>query len=126
MSGSSQDKSPGRQLFIERRFGPRLKKPGHIGFDELGNAQYQWQDARIQTDSDRLRALSADMLGLIDDDPPPGAKAAPLNKNGLRVGYNPYQSGRLEKAKKERSKPRDLRALSKWIQAKKNAQASED
>jgi hypothetical protein len=45
------------------------------------------------------------------------------NPKGLRNGYNPYESGLLGK-KNQPSQPRkkrDLRELSKWMEAKKNA-----
>ena len=46
---------------------------------------------------------------------------APIRSNpkGLRVGYNPYESGVL--AKKGPPRKRDLRELSKWMEAKRKA-----
>ena len=108
--------------YAERRLNSRSTKPGTIGFDELGNAQYQWQDENLLEDGEvgdsrRHRSLSIANLVLVDDEPPPDLKTITNNKNGLRLGYNPYDSGKL--AKNQRKKPRDLRALSKWIEAKR-------
>lgn len=121
MSSSFNPKIQTLGQFAERRREPRTDKPGAIVFDDLGNAQYQWRDELVGVDcgdTSRMRALSVDALGLMDDDPPPDQKAVQVNRKGLRVGYNPYESGSLEK--KERRKSRDLRALSQWIQLKKN------
>lgn len=96
-------------------------KPGKIGFDELGNAKYEWQDDKLNEDSAtgeraRRKALAHPGLAIVDDEPPANA---PIRQNpkGLRVGYNPYQSGML--TKKEWKPKRDLRELSKWIEMKK-------
>ncbi len=96
-------------------------KPGKIGFDELGNAQYEWQGDRLNEDSEtgeraRRKALSHPGLSIVDDEPPPNA---PIRQNpkGLRLGYDPYQSGML--TRKESKPKRDLRELSKWIEMKK-------
>jgi hypothetical protein len=42
----------------------------------------------------------------------------------LRVGYNPYDGGRLNKELWK--KPRDLRALSKWIEAQKRPSGEQE
>ena len=78
------------------------------------------------TDADtrRQRALSVANLVLVDDEPPPDLKTIATNKKGLRLGYNPYDSGRL--AKDKYKKPRDLRALSQWIEAQKKAASNQD
>jgi len=114
--------------FSERRTRPQRGKPGDVGFDDLGNALYQWKDDRmleegVDADTRRQRALSVPNLVLMDDEPPPDLKTITTNTKGLRVGYNPYDSGRLNKEKWK--KPRDLRALSQWIEAQKNAGAAQ-
>jgi hypothetical protein len=95
--------------------------PGTITHDERGNAQFEWQGERLNEDSDlgdklRKRALTHHGLSIVEDEPPPNA---PIRQNpkGLRVGYNPYESGML--AKKEWKPKRDLRELSKWIETRK-------
>jgi len=73
--------------------------------------------------SRRLRALSVANLVLMDDDPPPPGKKVSLNKSGLRIGYNPYDSGLIQKPGFKKTK--NLRALSKWIEAR-NKPADQD
>lgn len=100
---------------------PKPDAPGKVGFDELGNAQFEWQGDKLNADGEsgdraRRKALTHHGLSIVDDEPPANA---PIRQNpkGLRVGYNPYQSGLL--AKKEWKPKRDLRELSKWIEMKK-------
>jgi hypothetical protein len=105
--------------FTERRRTPRREQPGKVAFDDLGNAQYSWRDERmleegVEADTRRLRALSVANLVLVDDEPSAEDKKISLNKKGVRQGYNPYDSGMLKKDAYK--KPRDLRALSKWIE----------
>lgn len=97
------------------------KAPGRITFDELGNAVYAWNDEQLAGNDEaaeraRLRALSHPGLSLADDEPDPNAPIR-SNPNGLRLGYNPYESGVL--AHRVRKPKRDLRALSKWIEMRK-------
>jgi hypothetical protein len=98
-------------------------KPGHIAFDDRGNAIYEWNDERLGEDGEdgeraRRRALAHPGLTTVEDEPNPNA---PIRNNpkGLRLGYNPYESGLL--ASKERKRKKDLRELSKWIEMKKKA-----
>ena len=97
------------------------QKPGHIAFDDRGNAVYEWNSADLVEDSEeaeraRRQALTYANLSLVDEEP---ATNAPIRNNskGLRLGYNPYESGLLPK--KATGKKRDLRELSKWIEQKK-------
>ena len=99
-------------------------KPGRIVFDEKGNAQLDWGDDRFKSDSDtgerlRSRALAHPGLAIADEEPNPNASIKP-NPKGLRIGYNPYESGML--AKKDRKKKTDLVALSKAIELKRKMQ----
>jgi hypothetical protein len=103
-------------------------KPGRISFDELGNAVYQWNDQQLEQDGEdgeraRRRALAHPGLTVVDEDPNPNA---PIRNNpkGLRIGYNPYESGLL--AKKDWKRKRDLRELSKWIETKKKVGGTEE
>jgi hypothetical protein len=96
-------------------------KAGKVGFDARGNAVFQWSTDTLAEDGDvgeqlRTKALDYHGLALVDDEPP---KNAPIQQNpkGLRVGYNPYESGML--AKKEVKKKKDLRELSKWVDMKR-------
>lgn len=74
-------------------------------------------------DTRRLRALSIANLVLMDDEPAPSSKKVALNKAGKRIGYNPYDSGLIQRPGYK--KTRDLRALSKWIAAR-NKPAEQD
>jgi hypothetical protein len=107
--------------FAERRHKPRRERPGDVAFDDRGNAQYAWQDERMMEDGEdantrRQRALSVANLVLMDDDPLPEGRKIALNQKGVRVGYNPYDSGLLQKSAYKKS--RDLRSLSKWIETR--------
>ena len=118
-------------LRIRPRTVPTLQenKPGRIAFDDRGNAVYEWTDHRLEEEGEdaeraRRRALAHPGLALTDDEPNPNA---PIRNNpkGIRLGYDPYESGLL--AKKEWKPKRDLRELSRWIEMKKkiNADASD-
>ena len=96
-------------------------KPGAVAFDARGNAVYEWKDSSLSEDGERGerardKALQYHGLSLAEDEPAPGA---PIQQNpkGLRVGYNPYESGLLDK--KQRKKKTDLRELSKWVEMKR-------
>lgn len=96
-------------------------RPGEIKFDPRGNPVYDWRDPALTEDGEtgeraRLDALHYHGLRLVDDDPPPNAPMR-INPNGLRLGYNPYESGLL--VKRRRRKNKDLRELSKWIEMKR-------
>jgi hypothetical protein len=104
------------------------RNAGKIAFDERGNAVYEWQFAPMTDDGfegEQLRAQALEHPGLaiVDDDPPPGA---PIRKNavGARVGYNPYDSGQLDR--KASRKPANMRELSKWIELRKKLAASRE
>jgi hypothetical protein len=120
--------NPEKFGFTERRAKRRIEGPGNLAFDDRGNAQYAWRDERMLEDSEdgdtrRHRALSVANLVLVDDEPPPEGKKVAVNKSGKRIGYNPYDSGLIQRAGYKRT--RNLRALSKWI-AMQNKPASTD
>lgn len=82
---------------------------------------FEWSDDRLAEDSDdaeraRRRALGHPGLAIMEDEPAPNAPIQ-NNSKGLRLGYNPYESGLLPK--KETKKKRNLHELSKWIETKK-------
>jgi len=113
----------GNVTYKERRQTTHRDTPGKVEFDDRGNAQYQWRDDRMLEESEagekrRQRALSVANLVLVDDEPPPDLKTVQVNKQATRLGYNPYESGHIQKT--QRRKPTDLRALSKWIEARRN------
>ena len=114
-----------RPRVIEKQRGG---EPGKIAFDDRGNALYEWTDDRLGTEGEegerlRSRALEHPGLSLVDDEP---AKNAPVrfNPKGLRIGYDPYESGML--AKKSRKRKVDLHELSKWIDQKRKLNGRKD
>jgi hypothetical protein len=102
--------------------------PGRLAEDDRGNITWQWANEDVlQADDtagaiERLRALVDPKLDVVDDD----ATRNPIRDNpkGLKVGYNPYDSGSLGKT--ARMKKLDLRELSKWIDAKRKVEESGD
>lgn len=111
------DKPPGKPAPLEP---PSANEAGQLAPDDRGNMTWQWaNDEVLQADDTagailRLRALVDPNLGIIEDDPPNALKS---NPKGLKVGYDPYDSGTLGKT--ERRKKMDLHELSKWIEAKR-------
>lgn len=113
------------------RLRPRVvepQQPGRIAFDERGNAVYEWNDNRLTEESEageraRRKALEHPTLSFVEEEQ---TKNAPIQNNakGLRLGYNPYESGLLPN--KAAPRKRDLRELSKWIEMKKRAASSGD
>jgi hypothetical protein len=104
------------------------ERPGEISFDDRGNAVYQWHSDQLAEDSaeaERLRQAALDHPGLaiVDEEPRPETAMRP-NPKGLRLGYNPYQSGMLEK--KEWKPKRNLRELSRWIETKRALDQKKD
>lgn len=110
--------------FIGRKRDSRFvppDEPGYVDFDDRGNAIYQWREVKGHEQSDpddrqqTAAALLNPTLSLVDDHPE--YEFTPINAKGLRMGYNPYESGCLVRTRKEKDKkPKDLRALSKWIE----------
>jgi hypothetical protein len=106
------------------RLRPRVvepKQPGRIAFDDRGNAVYEWNDDRFSEEGEageraRRKALDNPTLAFAEEEPPTNA---PIQNNakGARLGYNPYESGLLQR--KATGPKRDLRELSKWIEMKK-------
>jgi hypothetical protein len=95
---------------------------GRINFDDRGNAFFEWRDDLLGEDNDaaqrrRDQALESPGLSLVDDGLPLCKDPAPRD---CRSGYNPYESGVLDR--KAPPKKRDLRELSRWIEAKRRAE----
>jgi hypothetical protein len=98
-------------------------QPGQIAFDDRGNAVYEWKEDHLTEDSAageraRDKALAHPGLAIVEDEEPANS---PIRNNtkGLRLGYNPYESGLLSRKGPRRKV--DLRQLSKWMEAKKKA-----
>lgn len=106
------------------RLRPRVvepNQPGRIAFDDRGNAVYEWTEDHLSEDSEaaeraRRQALDHPGLSMMEEEQ---RNNAPIQNNakGLRLGYNPYESGLLPR--KPVAKKRDLRELSKWLEMKK-------
>lgn len=130
MSDDRSKVDPAKFGFTERRASSRRGGPGKLAFDDRGNAQYAWTDDRMMeegehADTRRQRALAVANLVLMDDEPPSvNGKKVALNKAGKRIGYNPYDSGLIQRVGYK--KTRDLRALSKWIAARNKPADKED
>ena len=87
----------------------RTGSSSRVAFDDLGNAVWQWSP------DDPLPArLDGSALSLADELPPPSASVT-LRRVSPAQGYNPYESGLLDKTPGPARK-RDLRELSKWIE----------
>jgi hypothetical protein len=93
-----------------------------VQFDDRGNAVWDVAASNVRLDgaTQSLKALENPTLSLADDAPTPTAvvKANPL---GTVKGYNPYDSGKLDKKRKGADPKKDLRKLSEWIKLRKQA-----
>lgn len=102
-------------------FNSQQPRPGKVGFDARGHAVYEWSDELLtisgpQGERLRERALRNPALAIVNE--APSDLPAAGNTEGLRVGYNPYNSGELGQ-KRHTGKRVDLRELSKWIELKR-------
>ena len=111
------------QQKLEAQFQRPADKAGKINFDDRGNAFFEWRDDLGGDDNDaaqrrRDQALATPGLSLVEEGLPPSIDSAPRD---CRSGYNPYESGVLDR-KAPVKKKRDLRELSRWIEAKRKAE----
>jgi hypothetical protein len=92
---------------------------GHVAHDERGNAVWKWsQDLAVLPFQ-----FEAPQLSVAEDAPSPVGNVA-INNVAVKKGYNPYESGLI--LKKGRAKKRDLKELSRWIEARKRASEESD
>lgn len=99
------------------------QQPGRIAFDDRGNAVYAWNEDQLSLEGEegeraRRKALDNPGLSMVEEEP---AVNAPIQNNarGLKLGYNPYESGLLTQQQAPARKKTDLRELSKWLEMKK-------
>ena len=110
------------QYKAEFQFESAADKAGRINFDDRGNAFFEWRDDLNSEDNAaaqrrRDQALANPGLTLENDGKP---VVSDLERRDCRLGYNPYESGVLDR-KATPTKKRDLRELSRWIEAKRRA-----
>jgi len=89
---------------------------GKIEFDELGNAIWVPSTTAVSGDV-MLRLLDDPSLAITNDFAQSANQPVKQNPQGVRRGYDPYDSGML--AKQQFKKKKDLRKLSTWIQSRK-------
>jgi len=110
--------------------GPRAepKKTGRVQFDDRGNAIWEWSVATgkfgQEVSTARLQKLEHPALSLAADAPTPVDRVKP-NPQGTVKGYNPYDSGKLDK-KPDATRKKDLHRLSEWLKLKKQAAGNQD
>ena len=125
MANDTTRKPPGSPA--KPRPSTRPTEPGRVAENDRGNMGWEWaNDDALQSDDtlggiERLQALVDPNLVVVDDDAPNSLKH---NAKGLKVGYNPYDSGALGKT--ERKKKMNLRELSKWIETKRKTEAKKE
>lgn len=101
--------------------------PGRLAEDDRGNITWQWANEDVLQADDTvgalecLRALADPGLDIVDDG---SARSPNDNPQGLKVGYDPYDSGSLGKT--ARMKKLNLRELSQWIETKRKTEGSDD
>jgi hypothetical protein len=98
----------------------RMKRPpfsssgdeltGRVQYDDRGNAIWKWKDE--ETAAEQLARPRLSIVGQVE---PIGLNAENVDS---AAGYNPYGSG-LVVGTEPKSARKDLRALSKWIELKR-------
>jgi hypothetical protein len=88
---------------------------GKIEYDDQGNAVFV--PFKALTSADALSRLLNDPTLALSEEARSAIGRLQPNPQGVVKGYDPYDSGMLNKDKRKQKK--DLRALSKWITAKK-------
>jgi len=86
---------------------------GCVRRDERGNAVWEWAH-EMPTDEELQQAG----LAIAEDVPPAGGEAT-INRIAAAQGYNPYQSGLIDRQRTARARRRDLQGLSSWIKQRK-------
>jgi hypothetical protein len=116
-----------QQQKLDAQFQRPADQAGKINFDDRGNAFFEWRDDLSGDDNDaaqrrRDQALANPGLSLADEGLPTITDLVPRD---CRSGYNPYESGVLDRKAAPAKKKRDLRELSRWIEAKRKAESDQ-
>jgi hypothetical protein len=90
-----------------------FRRSGRVTFDDRGNAVWEWALG------DSALSLENPSLSIAADQSPPAVHDNPL---GTKIGYHPYESGKLSKNAAPRRK-KDLRRLSESLSLKKQYEA---
>jgi len=103
------------------------QEPGRLELDDRGFVTWQWSaDEALQADDDlgtaqRLQALRIPGLDLVEDDAPNRER---VNTTGILKGYDPYDSGTLNKQMWKKKK--DLQELSRWVELRRKLESGND
>jgi hypothetical protein len=108
-----------RPIFADLGDGLSIGVTGRVDHDDRGNAVWEWAKNIPGA------ALEATGLAIVEDDRPAPLGNAKLNKVAAKSGYNPYESGLIDKKQGVR-KQRDLRALSVWIEQQRKREGGGD
>ncbi len=101
---------------------------GRVNFDDRGNAVWEWAISTgafgRDVSTDQLRRLEHPDLAILDESPPAPQGVRP-NPRGAVRGYDPYDSGHLDKRRAPKPK-KDLRKLSEWIALRRRVATGKD
>ena len=104
-----------RPVFADTDTGEGLQRgvTGRVERDDRGNAVWHWAREAAAAPLEHTGGLA-----IVDDERPLPAANVKLNKGAVRGGYDPYESGLIER-KKVAPKKRDLKELSRWIEMRR-------